>query len=86
MVQGQPRRNRHLLREKKADRASQEQCGFSGRKPIQMAVRELRKGFMEEMLLELILKVQTDRNEIQGSEGVGYSIRGQGSCTRFKGL
>lgn len=41
---------------------------------------------MEKMLLELILKVWTERNEMQGSEGVGHSIRGQGSCTQFKGL
>lgn len=64
MVQGQPQCNRHLLRERRAGRASQEQCRFRRRKPILVAeIRVMMKGFVEKAFV-LILKVWTDRNEI----------------------
>ena len=63
VVQGQPQCNRHTRREKAAGRASQEQCGFRRRKPMQMRIREIREGFMEKVFVP-ILKAWTDRNEI----------------------
>lgn len=50
-------------REKRAGRASPEQCGFRRREPTQVAVRAIRKVFMEKGFA-LILKVWTDRNEV----------------------
>lgn len=50
-------------------RASQEQCGFRRRKPIQVAVREIKKGSIEKMSFELSLEVWADRVRCTPNKG-----------------